>query len=147
MNTLGNSSSNSELQELLDATKNENELLEYGKTFCKILNPVYRKENMAWQIGEIIETPTYFCYGFWYGLPLSSIKKSQKQDIDVSLKKLIEENTLKSVKTTRILRGYFNQEGYDKLYLIKPKQRRYWLRSIAIWDADETFDDLIKAGY
>jgi N-6 DNA Methylase len=147
MNTLGNASSNSELQELLDVTKNENELLEYGETFCKILNPVYRKENMAWQIGEIIETPTYFCYGFWYGLSLTSIKKSHKQDIDVSLKKLIEENTHKSVKTTRILRGYFNQEGYDKLYLIKPKQRRYWLQSIAIWDADETFDDLIKAGY
>jgi N-6 DNA Methylase len=147
MNTLGNASSNSELQELLDATKNENELLEYGETFCKILNPVYRKENMAWQIGEIIETPTYFCYGFWYGLPLTCITKYQKQDIDSSLKKLIEDNTLKSVKTTRILRGYFNQEGYDKLYLIKPKQRRYWLRSIAIWDADETFDDLIKAGY
>ncbi len=147
MNTLGNVSSNSELQELLDANENENELLEYGETFCKVLNPVYRKENMAWQIGEIIETPTYFCYGFWYGLPLTSIKKSQKQDIDTSLKKLIEDNTHKSVKTTRILRGYFNQDGYDKLYLIKPKQRRFWLRSIAIWDADETFDDLIKAGY
>jgi hypothetical protein len=147
MNTLGNTSSNSELQELLDATKNENELIEYGQTFCKILNPVYRKENMTWQIGEIIETPTYFCYGFWYGSPLEGIKKSQKQDIDAKLKQLIEDSTHKSVKTTRILRGYFNEDNYDKLYLIKPKQRRYWLRSIGIWDADETFDDLIKAGY
>lgn len=147
MNTLGNASSNSELQELLNATKNEDELLEYGETFCKILNPVYRKENMAWQIGEIIETPTYFCYGFWYGQPLTSIKKSHKQDIDTKLKQLIEDSTHKSVKTTRILRGYFNEDNYDKLYLIKPKQRRYWLRSVGIWDADETFSDLIKAGY
>ena len=33
----------------------------------------------------------------------------------------------------------------NKVYLIKPKTLRYWLRSIAIKDADEVFADSIKA--
>ncbi len=35
----------------------------------------------------------------------------------------------------------------DIVYLIKPKQVRYWLRSIALRDADEMMVDLFKAGY
>ncbi len=150
MNTLGNATSNSELCQILTiSVKDDLDFLKaFGETFCKILNPVYRKNNMQWQVGEIVETPTYLCYGFCYGQSLNSnIAVSEKFDIEDSLKTLIENNAQKSVKKTRILRGYFHQDGYDKLYLIKPKHRRYWLRSIAIWDADETFEDLIKAGY
>ena len=33
------------------------------------------------------------------------------------------------------------------IYLIKPKQLRFWLKSIAIRDADETFVDLRNQGY
>ncbi|HLP45746.1 MAG TPA: hypothetical protein VK469_07360 [Candidatus Kapabacteria bacterium] len=38
---------------------------------------------------------------------------------------------------------------YDKnvIFLVKPKQLRYWLSSIAVRDADETFEDLVKQGY
>ena len=38
---------------------------------------------------------------------------------------------------------------YDEnvIYLIKPKQLRYWLRSVAIRDADETFAFLVNQEY
>jgi len=32
-------------------------------------------------------------------------------------------------------------------YFIKPKAYRFWLKSIAVRDADETFADLVKMGY
>ena len=35
----------------------------------------------------------------------------------------------------------------DRLILVKPKQLRYWLLSIALRDADETFNDYIQARY
>ncbi|MBI5324403.1 MAG: hypothetical protein HZB41_03860 [Ignavibacteriae bacterium] len=44
---------------------------------------------------------------------------------------------IKFIRTIRIHDG-------DFIYIIKPNQLRYWLRSVAIRDADETFDYLIK---
>ncbi len=35
----------------------------------------------------------------------------------------------------------------DNIILTKPKNFRYWLQSIALRDADETFADYIKGGY
>jgi hypothetical protein len=35
----------------------------------------------------------------------------------------------------------------DLIYLIKPKELRYWLQSIALRDADESIVDLYNAGY
>ena len=37
--------------------------------------------------------------------------------------------------------------GKNTIILIKPKQLRYWLPSIALRDADEVFADYIKARY
>ena len=37
--------------------------------------------------------------------------------------------------------------GTDTLIFIKPKQMKYWLKSIALRDADEVFADYIKARY
>jgi hypothetical protein len=31
--------------------------------------------------------------------------------------------------------------------MVKPNQKRYWLRSIALRDADETLVDLLGQGY
>lgn len=32
----------------------------------------------------------------------------------------------------------------NRIVLIKPKQLRYWLESIALRDVDDTFDDIIS---
>jgi hypothetical protein len=42
----------------------------------------------------------------------------------------------------RLLRIYEN----DVIFLIKPKALRYWLKSTAIRDADDTFADLTEKG-
>ena len=52
-------------------------------------------------------------------------------------------NSGTSLRLTRIVRLY---EG-NVIYLIKPKKLRYWLKSIALRDADETFSDIRKQGF
>jgi len=47
------------------------------------------------------------------------------------------------VHIQRIIKAY----GQDSIILAKPKQLRYWLPSIALRDADETFEDYIKSRY
>ena len=37
--------------------------------------------------------------------------------------------------------------GEDSITFMKPKNLRYWLKSIALRDADDVFDDMIQNGY
>ncbi len=48
-----------------------------------------------------------------------------------------------SYRINRVVKIYDD----DYIYLLKPKELRYWLQSIALRDADETIVDLYKAGY
>jgi hypothetical protein len=63
--------------------------------------------------------------------------------LEAQLYELIQNNTNTNARIVRMLRVYEN----NTIYLIKPKQTRYWLRSIAIRDADDTFADLVVQGY
>ncbi|MFT5916715.1 MAG: hypothetical protein ACI81T_003225 [Bacteroidia bacterium] len=67
---------------------------------------------------------------------------------DESIVNLLKDNlTNEGVSFNRITRYYNHQNGFDCLLLVKPKSRRYWLKSIALRDADDTFMDLKEAGY
>ena len=44
----------------------------------------------------------------------------------------------------RVVRIYDNDEGIPTIYLIKPDQKRYWLRSQALRDADEVSADIVS---
>ncbi|MFA4919411.1 MAG: N-6 DNA methylase [Thermodesulfovibrionales bacterium] len=114
------------------------QLRQFGATYCKVLNSVYKKFVPF----TPAKSSSYVCFPFYYG---------EKPDIDVndivtlekSLNKLIKRQHHPSLRITRVLRIY----DHNIVYLIKPVQTRYWLRSVAIRDADETFDDLVKQGY
>ena len=49
-----------------------------------------------------------------------------------------------NINITRIARLY---DGNTGIYLLKPDRLRYWLRSIALRDADETLADLVEQGF
>jgi hypothetical protein len=86
-------------------------------------------------------------YVFCFGVPKNDVLSSI---FDIGLKgieSLIYNKTQRNVRINRILREYFHIDGYDVLVLIKPKSLRYWLKSIALRDADETFSDLKISGF
>lgn len=115
-----------------------NQMQRFAETFCKIINSVYKKFKPY----PPIETNSFFCFPFYYGRK-PKIKVGNLNEFESNLNQLIYRTEGLNLRLLRVLRIYEN----NVIYLIKPKQLRYWLRSVAIRDADETFSDLFKQGY
>ncbi len=64
-------------------------------------------------------------------------------DCEEHLASLLHDDTLESLRTIRVVRLYHE----NVLFIIKPDRLRYWIRSTAIRDADDTLIDLQKQGY
>lgn len=58
-------------------------------------------------------------------------------DLQVLLQYVGEDYVIK-----RVIRTYSDHS----IVMIKPRQRRYWLKSMALRDADETFIDIMSRG-
>lgn len=117
---------------------NETQLQKFGDTYCSVLNSVYKKFKPC----SAFRTESFVCFPFYYGKK----PKLQNYDVDMlekNLEKLVYKTVGISLRVVRVLRIYED----NIVYLIKPKQLRYWLESIAIRDADETFADLYRQGY
>jgi type I restriction-modification system DNA methylase subunit len=126
---------------LLKESAKPNHLYEYSELFVKLLNTIYPSIRAA----NPIYIDNLICQSFYFG---------DKEDVDLlydnstktknALNSLIyETDEYASLRTIRIIRYYEK----NLLLLIKPNRLRYWIRSIAIRDADETLADLYKWGY
>ncbi len=124
------------------------ELNPFGTAFCEVLNEIYAEDGKSWQAGRLLITPTYVSYQFGFGKNGGLINEIQELPSDEKIQAMLDDAKSNSgVRFKRIVRYYNHEDGYDCIYLIKPRARRYWLQSIALRDADDTFMDLKKAGY
>lgn len=114
------------------------ELSEFGEVYCQILQSVFKTIKPS----HHFETDSYICYPFYFGEE-PTIDFSNSELAEKHIEQLVYKNSGVSLRLTRIVRLY---EG-NVIYLIKPKKLRYWLKSIALRDADETFSDLRKQGF
>ncbi len=111
----------------------------FSSTYCNLLNTVYNKFYPL----KPIKTNSFICIPFYHRKKPKIAEYNDKQ-LENYLQNLISNNSYGSnINIVKILRLYEK----NIIYIIKTKQRRYWLRSVAIRDADETFSDLIKQGY
>jgi len=112
---------------------------EYQVIFANTLNIIYDDFKPY----KIFESDSYIVNSFYYknepNNPLFFNAKLSDEDIDTIVKNRIN----KSVYVTEELRLY----DKNTIYFIKPKQYRFWLKSIAVRDANEVFTDLVKMGY
>jgi DNA polymerase III psi subunit len=126
--------------------KNEatiNELKEFADIFNQAFNSIYKKENKEQKLSVIYEGETFFALEFEYSdNQINEPKIIDKKEADKKIKTLIENQNEKSKLVNRVLRIYTP----NKITLIKPKKLRFWLKSIALQDSDETFDDIIENG-
>lgn len=112
------------------------QLEQYSEIYCKVLNSVYKE----FKPHEPLKTGSFICFPFYYkDKPQVS---SSIDELEADLYELIQNNTTTNSRIVRMLRIYEK----NTIYLIKPKQTRYWLRSVAIRDADDTFADLVVQG-
>jgi len=120
---------------------NDQQLEEFAEVYCKILNSVYKDLKAM----EPVKTDSFICYPFYFKekpdveFSKNNIEKLEKY-LNILIDKKYKRANLRMIRVMQI---------YDKnaIYLIKPNQLRYWLKSIAIRDADDTFADLVEQGY
>ncbi len=126
----------------------QEQLKEFGGTFCEALNPIYSKNDKSWQCGKFFQTESFTICQLGYGRNNGlSHELFDDKELDNIIKSLIYNNTSnRGAIFTRVCRLYKHLNGYDCVFLIKPNAVRYWLGSIALHDADETFMDLKEGG-
>ncbi|MDR1008312.1 MAG: SAM-dependent methyltransferase [Campylobacteraceae bacterium] len=116
----------------------DNQIEEYKTIYCKLLNAIYAdyKPLETIKTGQFIITP--FCYG---EKPNSNLIFGNIAQEDMIT--LINNRYHENINIKRVIKIY------DKniIYIIKPKQYRFWLKSIAIRDADETTADIVTMRY
>ena len=114
-------------------------LPEFNKVFTTRISGVYKKNKLrplkhqAW--------PGVICQPYVFGK--RKVDWSGADELKGKLDALLREKRGGGLNVTRIARLY---DGAC-IYLLKPDRLRYWLRSVALRDADETLADLAEQGF
>ena len=114
------------------------ELQDFGDVYSKALNVVYQDGRKKYRLSDIYIGPTSFICVFSYS---DKDYKTRLRDTDTDLESLLE-YVGEDYIIKRVVRAY----TADSIVMIKPRQRRYWLKSMALRDADETFNDIMSKG-
>ena len=114
----------------------DNNLKEYADVFVDMLGSIYKNLRMA--KSGVFNGIAYqaFCFG-------KTPQLDWPADWTENLRKLIYVENGEALRTLRVIRFYEN----NVIIIAKPDRLRYWIRSTAIRDADETLGDLRKQGY
>ncbi len=120
----------------------DKEIKEFGNVFCDVLNSIFETKEKKYYQESIYLSDTFICSVFkWDKANNETIKQIADEKIEKHIAQLVYNNLGTSYKINRVVKVY---EG-DYIYLLKPKELRYWIKSIALRDTDETIIDLYKA--
>ena len=122
---------------------NQDQIKLFSQVFTKSLNSIYAQSNKSFHLKKIYDWNEYCMTEFNYGENAEFEGIEKGSEINEEIKSLVEAKYGESVYLIKIVKIYQK----NKVLLLKPKSLRFWLRSIALKDADEVFSDLIKAGY
>lgn len=123
--------------DLLKKSANLDVMKEYACLYCRLLGSLY--DNL--RATEPIFLDGLICQPFYFG---------DEPGIDwlgpnceEQLTNLVYDNSLSVLRTVRVVRFYRK----NVVLIVKPDRLRYWIRSTAIWDADDTLTELRQQGY
>ena len=121
----------------------EKEAKDFSKIFCKTLNSIYHSKGKRFQLFKILDAGRYYAMHFIYTDDNIKPTTEQSRDLEKYIQEIIPNRSVNNQNThiQRIMKAY----GRDSIILAKPKQLRYWLPSVALRDADESFADYFKA--
>jgi hypothetical protein len=123
--------------ELLETAADANVLKEYASLYCRLLGSLY--DNL--RPSEAVFLNGLTCQPFFFGDKPSV--EWLGPDCENQLTTLVFEQTLSTLRTVRIVRFYHE----NVIFIVKPDRLRYWIRSTAIRDADDTLTELRQQGY
>ena len=108
----------------------------YAEEFCAMLGSIYG--NL--RAGPSVTFNGLVCQSFHFG---DQPDLGWPDDWTEPLQKLVYVRHGAALRTVRVLRFYES----NVILIVKPDRLRYWIRSTAIRDADETLTDLRKQGF
>ncbi|MDR2083877.1 MAG: SAM-dependent methyltransferase [Bacteroidales bacterium] len=115
-------------------------LIDFAHIYSENLNRYYSSDGKQYKLINLMQGDAYFvCELKYTDEKVSKISFEKREDSLVDL--LTEWNPSESAKIHKIIRYYDNENNIIRI--IKPKQLRFWLKSKALRDADETFDDIL----
>ena len=114
-------------------------LASFNDIYTHQINAVYKKNKL--KALDPQTWPGVICQPFVFGK--GKIDWSGADELKGKLDKLLREQRSSGLAITRIARLF---DG-SCIYLLKPDRLRYWLRSVALRDADETLADLWEQGF
>jgi hypothetical protein len=122
---------------LLERSASSSNLDEYSGLYIRLLGSLYRnlKAHSPILMNGLIAQP--FSFGKRPDVDWAGI------DSENSLHRLIDDVSRDSLRTVRVVRYY---EG-NVILIVKPNRLRYWIKSTAIRDADDTLIDLRQQGW
>ncbi len=123
--------------ELLKTAAEKRALRNYSNLFVRMLGSVY--DNLKASAPVFLDG--LICQPFYFGERPNLEWLAEHPELE--LRRLIYNENHSHLRTVRLLRIY----SENVILLIKPDRLRYWIRSTAIRDADETLLDLRKQGY
>ncbi len=123
--------------QLLQTSADIDNLRVYSNMFVRMLGSIY--DNL--KASDPIFLNGLICQPFYFGdrPKLSWLNEGAKGE----LSDLIYYQNHEHLRTVRVLRIY----DENVMMIVKPERLRYWIRSTAIRDADETLEDLRRQGY
>jgi hypothetical protein len=114
-------------------------LPDFNTVFTRQINTIYKKKPL--HTLEAQTWPGVICQPFAFGKCKLDWKGAD--ELKSKLASLLHEQKGATLHITRISRIY---DG-NFIFLLKPDRLRYWLRSVALRDADETLADLRDQGF
>ncbi len=111
----------------------------YANVFTRQINAIYKKNSLRTLKPQT--WPGVICQPFVFGK--GKVDWSGADELGEKLDALLHEQQGTSLHVTRIARIYDDRF----IFLLKPDRLRYWLRSVALRDADETLADLRAQGF
>lgn len=114
-------------------------LSDFTSVFSTQINTIYKKNPL--RALEPQSWSGFICQPFVFGK--GKVDWSGAEELKGKLDKLLHEQQGDTLQVTRICRIY---DG-NFVFLLKPDRLRYWLRSVALRDADEMLSDLRAQGF
>lgn len=115
------------------------ELPAFNEVFTARINSIYKKNKLRALDPQV--WPGIVCQPYVFGK--EKVDWNGAEELKGKLETLLREKRGGGLSVTRIARLY---DGAC-IYLLKPDRLRYWLRSIALRDADEALADLAQQGF
>src|SRR5690606_7926639 len=114
-----------------------NSLVDYSDVYLEAINSVYDVNNKKFRLKTFYNTSACFIMHYEYSNSDDTVEIIKNNNFDLSTLIIDKKQTINNKKISLIY-------SQNQIFIIKPKQLRYWLKSVALLDVDTTIADIIN---